>query len=60
MGLSGLTQFFTAYANAGSGATVWVANEKREKVVMSSDNTVLFEITRAKQIIYKQPPDAPI
>jgi hypothetical protein len=52
-------QVFTAYANAGSGATVWVANEKRENVLMSSHNTALFEITRGKQIIYKQPPDAP-
>jgi hypothetical protein len=24
---------FTAYANAGSGATVWVANEQQENVV---------------------------
>ena len=52
-------QVFTAYANAGSGATVWVANEKHENVVMSSHNTALLEITKGKGIIYKQPPDAP-
>jgi hypothetical protein len=52
-------QVFTAYANAGSGASVWVANEKHQNVVMSSHNTALFEITQGKHIVYKQPPDAP-
>jgi hypothetical protein len=32
-------QVFTAYANAGSGATVWVSNENRDNVVMSTHNT---------------------
>ena len=52
-------QVFTAYANAGSGASVWVANEKHENVVMSSHNTALFEITHGKRIVYKQPANAP-
>ena len=52
-------QVFTAYANAGAGASVWVANEKHQNVVMSSHNTALFEITDGKRIIYKQPPEAP-
>jgi hypothetical protein len=54
------SQVFTAYANgASSGATVWVANEDNQNVIMSTHNTALFEITRGKTIIYKQPPDAP-
>lgn len=32
-------QVFTAYANADSGATVWVTNEKHQNVVMSTHNT---------------------
>jgi hypothetical protein len=51
-------QVFTAYANAGSGATVWVANEKHQNVVMSTHNTAVFEITHGKKVVYKQPPDA--
>jgi hypothetical protein len=51
-------QVFTAYANAGSGATVWVANEKHQSVVMSTHNTAVLEITHGKKIVYKQPPDA--
>jgi hypothetical protein len=51
-------QVFTAYANAGSGATVWVANEKHQNVVMSTHNTAVLEITHGKKIVYKQPPDA--
>jgi hypothetical protein len=51
-------QVFTAYANAGSGATVWVANEKHENVVMSTHNTAVLEITHGKKVVYKQPPDA--
>jgi len=52
-------QVFTAYANAGSGASVWVANENHDNVVMSSHNTALFEITHGNHIVYKQPSDAP-
>jgi hypothetical protein len=52
-------QVFTAYANAGSGASVWVSNEKHENVVMSTHNTALLEITHGKNIVYKQPPNAP-
>jgi hypothetical protein len=52
-------QVFTAYANADSGASVWVANEKHQNVVMSTHNTAVLEITRGKNIVYKQPPDAP-
>ena len=52
-------QVFTAYANAGSGASVWVANEKNENVVMSTHNTAVLEIVRGKKVIYKQPPNAP-
>ena len=51
-------QVFTAYANAGSGATVWVANEKHQNVVMSTHNTAVLEITHGKKTVYKQPPDA--
>ena len=51
-------QVFTAYANAGSGATVWVANEKHQNVIMSTHNTAVLEITRGKKVVYKQPPDA--
>jgi hypothetical protein len=51
-------QVFTAYANAGSGATVWVANEKHQNVVMSTHNTAVLEITHGKKVVYKQPPDA--
>jgi hypothetical protein len=54
------SQVFTAYANgASSGATVWVSNEDNQNVVMSTHNTALFEVTRGKSIIYKQPPNAP-
>ena len=52
-------QVFTAYANAGSGASVWVANENHDNLVMSSHNTALFEITHGNHIVYKQPSDAP-
>jgi hypothetical protein len=51
-------QVFTAYANAGSGASVWVTNEKHQNVVMSSHNTAVLEIIHGKKIVYKQPPDA--
>jgi len=53
-------QVFTAYANAGSGATVWVTNEKHQNVVMSTHNTAVFEIIRGKKVVYKQPPDAAV
>ena len=52
-------QVFTAYANAGSGASVWVANEKHDNVIMSTHNTAVFEISHGKSVVYKQPPDAP-
>lgn len=52
-------QVFTAYANADSGASVWVTNENHDNVVMSTHNTALVEITHGKTVIYKQPPDAP-
>jgi len=51
-------QVFTAYANAGSGATVWVANEKHQNVVMSTHNTAVLEITNGRKVVYKQPPGA--
>jgi hypothetical protein len=51
-------QVFTAYANAGSGATVWVTNEKHQNVVMSTHNTAVLEITHGKKVVYKQPPGA--
>ena len=51
-------QVFTAYANAGSGATVWVTNEKHQNVVMSTHNTAVLEIIHGKKVVYKQPPDA--
>lgn len=54
------SQVFTAYANGGSsGATVWVSNENNQNVIMSSHHTALFEVTRGKTVIFKQPPDAP-
>jgi len=51
-------QVFTAYANAGSGATVWVANEKHQNVLMSTHNTAVLEIIHGKKVVYKQPPGA--
>jgi hypothetical protein len=51
-------QVFTAYANAGSGATIWVTNEKHQNVVMSTHNTAVLEIIHGKKVVYKQPPDA--
>jgi hypothetical protein len=51
-------QVFTAYANAGSGATVWVTNEKHQNVVMSTHNTAVLEIIHGKKVVYKQPPGA--
>jgi len=42
-------QVFTAYANAGSGATVWVANEKHQNVVMS-DLPPAFVHVRIRQV----------
>ncbi|HKW17562.1 MAG TPA: hypothetical protein VJO35_08655 [Terriglobales bacterium] len=52
-------QVFTAYANADSGASVWVTNEKHDNVVMSTHNTALVEITHGKNVVYKQPLNAP-
>jgi hypothetical protein len=52
-------QVFTAYANPDSGASVWVSNEKHENVIMSTHNTAVLEVTRGKNIVYKQPNDAP-
>jgi hypothetical protein len=52
-------QVFTAYANADSGATVWVANEKHDAVAFSTHTQPVFEIIRNKKIVYKRPVTAP-
>ena len=52
-------QVFTAYANADSGATVWVANEKHDAVAFSTHNQAVLEIIQNKKVIYKRPPTAP-
>ena len=51
-------QVFTAYANADSGATVWVTNEKHDAVVFSTHKQPVLEIIRNKKVVYKRPPDA--
>ena len=51
-------QVFTAYANADSGATVWVTNEKHDAVVFSTHKQSVLEIIRNKKVVYKRPPDA--
>ena len=52
-------QVFTAYANAGSGATVWVANEKHDAVAFSTHKQPVLEIVQNKKVIYKRPSTAP-
>ena len=52
-------QVFTAYANADSGATVWVANEKHDAVAFSTHKQAVLEIIQNKKVIYKRPPTAP-
>ena len=52
-------QVFTAYANADSGATVWVANEKHDAVAFSTHKQPVLEIIQNKKVIYKRPPTAP-
>jgi hypothetical protein len=52
-------QVFTAYANADSGATVWVANEKHDAIALSTHKRPVFEIVENKKVIYKRPSRAP-
>jgi hypothetical protein len=52
-------QVFTAYANADSGATVWVANEKHDAVALSTHKQPVLEIIHNKKVIYKRPVTAP-
>jgi len=52
-------QVFTAYANAESGATVWVANEKHDAVAFSTHQQPVLEIVRNRKVIYKRPLNAP-
>jgi hypothetical protein len=52
-------QVFTAYANADSGATVWVANEKHDAVAFSTHQQPVLEIVENKKVVYKRPPNAP-
>ena len=52
-------QVFTAYANADSGATVWVTNENHDAVAFSTHQQPVFEIVQNKKVIYKNPPNAP-
>jgi len=52
-------QVFTAYANADSGAKVWLANEKHDAIVFSTQQQPVLEIIQNKKVIYKRPSDAP-
>jgi hypothetical protein len=52
-------QVFTAYANADSGATVSVANDKHDAIVFSTHKRAVLEIVQNKKVIYKKPPNAP-
>ena len=52
-------QVFTAYANADSGATVWVANEKHDAIALSTRKQPVLEIVQNKRVIYKNPSSAP-
>jgi hypothetical protein len=52
-------QVFTAYANADSGVTVSLNNEKRDAIVMSTYKQPSMEIRQNKQVIFKQPPQGP-
>ena len=52
-------QVFTAYANADSGATVWVTNEKHDAVAFGTHQQPVLEIVQNKKVIYKNPPNAP-
>lgn len=52
-------QVFTAYANADSGATVWVANEKHDAIALSTHKKPVLEIIQNRKVIYKRPPTAP-
>jgi hypothetical protein len=52
-------QVFTAYANADTGATVWVANEKHDAVALGTHKQPVLEIIQNKKVIYKRPPTAP-
>jgi len=51
-------QVFTAYANADSGATVWVANERHDAIAFSTQKQPVFEMIQSRRVIYKQPPNA--
>ena len=52
-------QVFTAYANADSGATVWVTNEGHDAVAFSTHKQPVLEIIQNRKVIYKRPPTAP-
>jgi hypothetical protein len=52
-------QVFTAYANADSGATVWLANEKHDAIAFSTHQEPVLEMIQNKKVIYKNPPTAP-
>jgi hypothetical protein len=56
---SELGQVFTAYANANSGATVWITNEKHDAVAFSTHKQPVLEIIQNKKVIYKRPLTAP-
>jgi len=51
-------QVFTAYANAESGATVWVTNEENDAVAFSTNKQPVLEIIQNKKVVYKRPPNA--
>jgi hypothetical protein len=52
-------QVFTAFANSDSGATLSLNNEKNDGVVLSTYKQPVMNIRRGREVIYKQPPDAP-
>jgi hypothetical protein len=53
------SQVFTAYANGDSGASVWVANERHDAVLLSTHKGPVLEIAKGRKVIYKRPTDAP-
>jgi hypothetical protein len=53
-------QVFTAYANADSGATVWVANENHDAIAFSTHKQPVLEMIQNKRSYTKLRPPRPI
>jgi hypothetical protein len=52
-------QVFTVYANADSGATLSLNNEKKDGVAFSTYKRPVMNIRKNGKVIYRQPADAP-